>query len=576
MVYLQGTNGEWTTHSYALTEPGCTGLQAADVDGDGLVDLFTTSADGTAILVRLQSPDGTFSREWRIGIQAAQSIVKPVKQPKDVCLAWLQKNTGMVELAKLQPTNTPDPSHSATLRQGIPPSDSKNGTSIYADITGDGIADVIIADPKQARVWIFAGRADGTFDEGKEYPALSGIESMSVADVDGDRKPELVLLSPLEKSIAVARWDGARLTYPETILQSEDVIAAMTTGQLGVQTAADAIICIKESKPKATLLTLRWNAETKTFGSTTTELPSAPSKISAIRVLDIDQDKLGDIALFSPLAPMQLLLSRADEKQPFLKVEGLPDSLTQKLSPGALSQADISGDGKPEIIIAKDQLARAFRVDSLGKVHIVEQFNAPNPNAQLSAVLVPPSTGKPSSIMLVDTAARQINELKSGTDGVYRQASTRKLSNLASEEIRYVSNGKDSSLLLLGKQTFEIVPLTGRTMNLTTRSSFKSELRDARADDFVAAAFTGRGSDDLMLVDSKASRVLEFFRHAEAAPQDWQSFMYFRVFQSDPHYRGKTGFANEPHDYAIMDINGDGKADLCILVHDRLLLYVQR
>ena len=69
--------------------------------------------------------------------------------------------------------------------------------------------------------------------------------------------------------------------------------------------------------------------------------------------------------------------------------------------------------------------------------------------------------------------------------------------------------------------------------------------------------------------------MVEFFRAASAEHRDWRSFLYYRVFQSDPHYRGKTGFESEPHDYAALDINGDGKADLCLLVHDRLLLYVQ-
>ncbi len=61
-----------------------------------------------------------------------------------------------------------------------------------------------------------------------------------------------------------------------------------------------------------------------------------------------------------------------------------------------------------------------------------------------------------------------------------------------------------------------------------------------------------------------------------AAAQKWESALYFRVFETDPHFRGKTGLENEPHDYAAFDLNGDGRLDLCLLTHDRALLYVRK
>jgi hypothetical protein len=578
LVLLQPMEGEWgSPREYALTDPGCTGVQAADLDKDGRVDLVTTSASGDAALVRLQAADGSFSKEWRLNVQAAQSWIKPVKQADGVALAWLQKDTGMMETARLRNSDTADTTRPVSLRQSIPPSDSKTGSSVHGDLTGDGIADIVIAEPKRARVWVFAGRADGSFDEGKEYPSLSGIESMSIADVNGDKKPELVVLSPLEKSIAVAHWEGSRLSYPETIYQSDEALVALTTGTPGPAAGGAAIVCVKDGKPKASLLTLRWNAKDKAYASQSTDLPKPPSKISAVRVLDADQDGQGDIVLFSSLAPLQILLTRANAKEPLLKVEGLPDSLISKLAPVSLTQADITGDGKPELIAAHDQLARAFNVDAQGKAHIVEQFNAQEGNAQLVTVLVPPTAkNQPKTVLLVDAAAHKLHDLKAGTDGVYRSSQTRMLSDLMADEIKLVKRGTETALLLLGRQSFEIVPLSGARPTLERSATFASELRDAHADDFVAAPFTGRGTDDLMLIDTQRSRVLEFFRSADGDTHDWQSFLYFRVFQSDPHYRGKTGFENEPHDYAAMDINGDGKADLCLLVHDRLLLYVQR
>lgn len=107
-------------------------------------------------------------------------------------------------------------------------------------------------------------------------------------------------------------------------------------------------------------------------------------------------------------------------------------------------------------------------------------------------------------------------------------------------------------------------------------TSFDSELKDTSATDLIAASFTQGPADDLLLIDSGNSRVVELFQSVEGTPPAWQSALYFRVFETDPQYRGKTGRANEPHDYISADLNGDGKLDLALLVHDRLLLYVRK
>jgi hypothetical protein len=143
------------------------------------------------------------------------------------------------------------------------------------------------------------------------------------------------------------------------------------------------------------------------------------------------------------------------------------------------------------------------------------------------------------------------------------------------EDARLLGDASAQKLLLLGQQSFEVVPLTGATRALQRLVSFTTELKDTTPLDLLPARFTGGTADDLLLLDNKKSRVAEFFKSTSPEGKDWQSFMYFRIFQSDPHYRGKTGFEYEPHDYAALDINGDGKADLCLLAHDRLLLYVQ-
>lgn len=271
---------------------------------------------------------------------------------------------------------------------------------------------------------------------------------------------------------------------------------------------------------------------------------------------------------------MQLLISQADAKTPYKRAEGLPDTLVNKLQPIALATADVDGDGKAELILAKDQFARAIRVGADGRAVTVEQFNAPDPASQLSAVLVS-GTGDKRRILLADSARKKLHEMAPGADGVFRAAHAHALSALSAEQVHLAGN----RLLVIGKTSFDLTPLEGRALRLDTISSLDTELKDTRPADLITAAFSGGDMDDLALVDSSRSRVIEFLQPGAAAEKtapEWRSAMYFRVFETDPHFRGKGGRENEPHDYTALDLNGDGRLDLALLVHDRLLIYLRK
>ena len=47
------------------------------------------------------------------------------------------------------------------------------------------------------------------------------------------------------------------------------------------------------------------------------------------------------------------------------------------------------------------------------------------------------------------------------------------------------------------------------------------------------------------------------------------------MFEADPHYQGQEGAAREPREVLVADVTDDGRPDLVLLVHDRLLVYPQ-
>jgi hypothetical protein len=53
----------------------------------------------------------------------------------------------------------------------------------------------------------------------------------------------------------------------------------------------------------------------------------------------------------------------------------------------------------------------------------------------------------------------------------------------------------------------------------------------------------------------------------------WRSRLHFQVFETDGHASQRKGSPLEPRETIIADVTGDGRNDLVLLVHDRVLVY---
>jgi len=202
---LGQANGTFTTVTTPLRNPTFSAIVAVgDINGDGKPDLVISDISGLEIW--LGNGDGTFT----------------------------YKDT-------LQPPNAQWTSVS-------------NGSAAIADLDGDGKPDLVISSPTTSpqQLLIFYGDGDGTFQAPVSRPLSHSYTALTVTDVNGDGKPDLILND--SAGIAVIRNLGNRDFAPEDHYVAGGSIGTVTVADLNHDGYPDIVATNPAGTTVATLL----------------------------------------------------------------------------------------------------------------------------------------------------------------------------------------------------------------------------------------------------------------------------------------------------------------------------------
>lgn len=546
-----------------------------DLDGDGRNDLFyhATEKENRYICARLQDALGQLGPELRFdNVQNLRGVTLYDLDGKAGSEALvIDGQTNRVRV--MQVHRAIEGELGAKLIQYGIGGGSEVGELALGDLDGDRLQEVVVANPERASVVVFQQRAKSGLDIGTDYPSFLGATQIRVADLNGDAKSEVIVLSPKENSLGVSRFEEGKLTFPES-LPIDGNVKAFDVIDLDNDGAKEIVAVIEgggRGAEKKTSLAVgkRDSAGTWVFSSEDRKpielkLNAAPERLM---MTDVNLDGRPDYLFFLNGKPPQAIL--ADEKgyPAATATGGVP---LGDVGPGAVTSARLA---EPSLLVSQGNFVRSVQLDEQGRWQVVEQFNADDSTAKIAGSAVLDLDGKPGDeLVMIDTGASKLRVFQN-VAGSFKPWKTLDLGRFPfkSALVGDLNGDGRADLILNGGGKFAVLYAGHSDPELKEIASYESPRKEVYLMDLVAGDVNSDGHPEICVLDTNA-HLVEIV--AYRADQGLLPGMNFKVFE-EKSFQGPNRTGTQPREALIADVTGDGRPDLILLCHDRILVYPQ-
>ena len=557
-------------------------VQIVDVDGDGKSDLLLVDFDSpTPFRFRLQNSSGQLGPEIYFKVPPIRSFDADNLggDAKDY-MVTISQSSGRAEVSQF--TRKPSEVLSGAFRQGqfqvlpLNKTDAAQRGILWADVNGDGRPDLLVAEPASGQLSVYLQQADGSLAPAKTFPTLAGVSQIVAADLNGDGKPSIFLLSRDENAVGVTQFDkSGRLPFP-TLIPLDGKPLAMAVGPLK-SGAKPTLAIILDKDGQRSLVTRSAEGKMKTQKLS----DSFKSNPSSFTIEDVNQDGLADLVVLIPYEKVKVLLQKSGGDFDEVDVDPPGGALDQPW----LASADVDGDGKPELLLPQKNFVRAVVLERGDKIQgstnqpgwvfrVKDQINGAESDSRIvGATAVQSVTNSTPSIFLFDAEHKQLTLCERDATGVWQIVRNIELPATDFSSVQAVAlGGKDvQSIAFLGQNTVAWLALAGDVWDFTALDGYETPIKDGFLNDEIAGDLTGSGRKDIVFMETAKNYLdlVSFSSNHKLVPADrWQ------VFEQHT-FRGADNAVPEPREALVSDVTGDGKNDLIVLVHDRILVYPQ-
>lgn len=568
LVYVQ--RGDGTLDTPRVIEHGIKDVLAvvrADPDGDGRDDLLLVADDAThALHVLMQTAEGGLGAVRPVRIPKLRSLTLDPGDDGDALLCVDSATNRLIRYRWTPARGSSSDEWPYWLYSYPVRSGAKQRPAAVGDLTGDGLDDVVVADPDAARVMLLTGSAAGLRPP-RMFPAPQKVRDLAVCDFDGDGSNELLVVSVAEQMVGITRYRDGRLTFPEPLELDGTPLAAGVARRDGVTRLA---VLTRPAKggSKATLRVLR---APQLEPLTELEVGMPEDDPRALRFADVNQDGRDDLLLFVPFEPLETFVQKPDGGYERLAGPMAHTNRVKQAPYGGAAMIDADADGRAELLLVQKNLIRALRVADGGWT-IVDQYNPPTADAQLAGLtpLDDPASSRPL-LVTFDRRARELLVFAAQASGLYEVRQRIAMGAFQPVLLSALRLGPQAgrSLVLVNDDQLALLRPDARVATFHEDQVYDTSLKDAWLQDCAVGDFNGDGVRDVALVDGRKANIEILTRLADGR---LVSALHFRVFEGKRFTQQPNG-GGEPHEIEAADLDHDGHDDIVILVHDRVIVY---
>ena len=593
-VLLQKADGSLAEPVKYSTTSVVLGVTAGDLNGDNINDLIVITNDNERPLhVRFGLSSGQLGPQVRFFIEKPYALkLRDVDGLPGEEILTVDAVSGRLTCYKFAAEKKEDMDWPTLFYPLTADKESTKRDLAASDFDGDGLVDIAISEPGAAEITFYRQSEGVGFAEPMRFPAFAEIAGLSAADVDGDGKSEVGVLSVKEKIIGVSRFEDGRLSFPQPIdltgeplameladIDDDGVIECVYVSKDANDVRHLRVVSYMGNKPRSRPEQPRWAP----MGGGL-ELRKLASNPDGLRVVDVDTDGLHDVLIFVKYETPILALQTTEGEFSIVDWPGAQASLIKDASVSSIAVADVDGAPGKELLLAQDNFARSLIFEQGRKWRIVDQYNAKSTENQILAVgafALAGGTNLPA-ILLLDGHKGQLQILKAGSDKTYRfvkELDIGRWNTAVHLKMLFepLTGGDAKSILLFDSEKFALITppdQAGGIQFLDQRFSYETKIKDGGYGNLVAGDINADERTDIIMVEYKRD-------HMEILALDSQikpiPAMRFKIFEKKSYRKreGRGKYEVEPRELEIADVTGDGKQDLVTVIHDRIIIYPQ-